>query len=71
MKVLCTSFVNGSRRTMTQVVIETSHTNLVAFVDEHLQLDESIVTDQYTTVNDHGVYLNDGSECVESYTIVS
>lgn len=70
MKVLHTSFVCGDRRTTQQQVIDTEHTDLTVFVNRYLDVDSSIVADQFTTINEHGVFINDGGECIESFTII-
>ena len=71
MNVLYTSFVCGSRRTTTQETFTSDRPDLVAAVDDRLGLDVSIVSCPFTTVNEHGVFINDGDECIESYTIIS
>lgn len=72
MKVLHTSFVCGDRRTTQQQVIESDATDLVTFVESHLEVEDgfSLSSDQFTTINEHGVFINDGGECIESFTII-
>lgn len=66
MKVLITSHFNGSN-SFSQQVVETQCATVEQFFCEFNQMEYPLAVDRFTVVNEHGVFINDPTECCESY----
>lgn len=66
MKILVTTHFSGFNK-FEQKVFETSLHDIEAFFCEKNDLEYPLVRDEFTVVNEHGVFINDRVECCESW----
>ena len=71
MRVLYTSHRNGCRKSLHQEVITSEHMSVEHLVCEREGLDYPMQVDDFTVINEHGIFIDDGCECVESWVLLS
>lgn len=70
MKILVSTFTSGDSDVFTQKIVESNETDLAAALTAHEELETPVENDRFTTINEHGIFINSPGDLVESWVVI-